>query len=465
MEERTRELTEQVHASGDLALRHRAAELRAHVPVDEDDEEAWLRKADQGRPSVRRNLDEVQARRLLREGKRREADAIYAKIAAEWDQEVGRDAAAPNNAAVALQARYMCTGNPQHLAAALSRLERARALVPDSSVVVGNLAGVAAHLAYVRVLATWFDLAVLTPDDSKALGLVQLLAAGPERAALARALRAEPALRRALELTRQVQVLAPQRAGSYTDELAIDALLDDRVGLERLRERLLRIEVAPDEGLQRWLAGDNDEVVLESLQDSAAWDDRVIADARRRGHPRTLAAALALRAETAGRISVLGEHLPSIERQVELLREAVALAPLEGMRARLGSALVVLAFARVAAASKALTDSWRRDRRQLGVLMMVDALLAGGDAGALAALRQRPELTEAAPMLAAELAQAPDVKHWVFARLVGDADLEKRAADALAAPSKQLHAEIAALLARDYPDAQKRLARMRSLRR
>ncbi len=450
IELRARELAESVHAAADEPHKSRAAIVRSLLAIDLADEETWLRKADQSDPHVRRNLLGVEAGRLLEQGKRREADAAFARVADEWDREARRDPSATNNAAIALQERFACTGDLVQLREAVRRLERARQMAPDDAVIVSNLAHTLSHLGLARVLGKFLDLPVLAPDAPDSATLLDLLLDGPDRQAVEAALRAEPALRRSVEVVRQEQMLAPQAAQGYRLELQVSRLLGDDPAILRLLERLRRIDIDPDPDMVRWLDGEDDGRYLRNMLRNLTTAERVVADARRRGEPRTLAGALVLEAQAHGALTVLEDPAERAALAVSRLREAASLLPTPGVRRRLAGALIALAFGRAMAQVPALAATWQRDRRTVPIPLQIHRLLgAAGDSGR-AALLGRGELADARPLLAGP-GPDPDLHDWIYARLLGDTAVEAALKAALATPAAQHRAEIQNRLVPDHP--------------
>src|SRR5262245_65242653 len=96
--------------------------------VDLDDEERWLKRSDQSSAWVRIQLLETRAARMMRDGKRAEADETLARVVTFYDRTGAHDAVAANNAAMSLMGRYAATGDLAHIRGAVSRLEGAARL-------------------------------------------------------------------------------------------------------------------------------------------------------------------------------------------------------------------------------------------------------------------------------------------------------------------------------------------------
>ena len=114
---RAKQIATQVFASATSPVKEAAAHLLGVMSnEDEDEAEGWYRKADQPNSFVRAALLEVEGKRLRREGKTVECAAKFAEAAKLHLATANTtDTAAYNNAAVANEMQFACSGEPQAL--------------------------------------------------------------------------------------------------------------------------------------------------------------------------------------------------------------------------------------------------------------------------------------------------------------------------------------------------------------
>ncbi|MBZ0120134.1 MAG: hypothetical protein K8H88_24305, partial [Sandaracinaceae bacterium] len=179
-----------------------------------EEEEQWLERSPQDSPAVQIELTRSRGQRALGERRLREADGLFAEVVRRLEEQGTADAAIVNNAALARVQRFECTGEVAHVDAAIAGLEHAVRLAPDNSLTLSNLAEILTFRARLRVLDRALHTASLQLDASGAEDLVDAIS-GDEGERLRAALRQDPAWRRAQEVTRQEQALAPRRTIGY----------------------------------------------------------------------------------------------------------------------------------------------------------------------------------------------------------------------------------------------------------
>jgi hypothetical protein len=445
---RARDITEKLYESAsENEVKWGAAFARAHVPVDQRDEDLWLRRSDPSSPEVKRRLLESQATRLLADGKRAEAERTYAQVAALLDRDATHNPVAANNAAVAWLGRYAASGDPAHLRGAVSRLESAARLVPDDAIVLGNLRDALAALGEISVLERWVHTRTLIIGSSDAHTLLGQLAAGSLRDEVLRAISAEPSFRRALDVGRQEQVLAPQKSESYALELWWLRRSSDVPGLQALAARLQRVPAIDSSdrahARRRWVSKEGDAERRADAEKHLSRARERLARAERERHAPTLAAAHALLADSLGTMTYFSPREEAFREAVEACRKARQLWPEAGLEPALAEELTQLAAWSALPASPALKKAWDAQRRVLPLYHVLDRAAAGPAQGEVrGALRARPEFREAVGLLHSSAARQPDVDEWVYARLAGDAALEALAAPALSRADLRLANEI-----------------------
>jgi hypothetical protein len=150
-------------------------------------------------------------------------------------------------------------------------------------------------------------------------------------------------------------------------------------------------------------------------------------------------------------------------RAVELLRRASA-SPALGHPQQVAWGLVLVAELRAAEANEAFRAEWQDGRRRYDadVLLYRACFGSNGDA-VLPALRDQPELREAATLVGTSPGPRPRVSDWVLARVVGDAELEARSRPALTRDEVVIAARIDALLRPGHPGPVATLAMLGSV--
>lgn len=448
---RARQITEQAYASAPGGrMRNEAAMLRARIAEDLDEEELWTRRADASLPEVQNHLDNVTAKRLLRDGKRAEADRTFVQVAQRFERDARRDPVAANNAAVAYMNRYSSTGDPAHLRKAVAHLDSSARLAADNALVLGNLASAHHHLAVVTVLERWVRTRALALDASSAEDLLDALLDGPLRGDLLAALGAEPSFRRALDVSRQRQILAPQDGDAYQLELGWLVWSADAKGLDELLRRLSAMpEILGEDAAaerQSWEAGEKDEQLRRLTAEALARARQQLAEAELAAHAPTRAAALLGLGRALGGRAYLDLGASTAE-MVDAYRKAAEAWP-EGVGTRpLALALFTAALYKAIGASPALAAAWKAEGRIHTTAVFLHRA-ASGPRGeeALAALRAQPELREAAELRRAALGDHPGMSDWVLGRIAGDSALEQAAARAFTRPELELELKIEARL-------------------
>ena len=403
------------------------------VGYNENEEETWLKRSNPNAPNVQRLLLGLEARRLRRQGKTAEADAAYARIAEAHERDAVHDTAGANNAAVAYLERYQTTGDPANLKKAVKHFEGAHRLAPQDALVAGNLAEALDFMGTVNVLERWVRMRTLALDTSEAREVLLALWAGPLHDEVVAALRQDPSIRRSLAVTQEEQTLAPQKTDGYARQIRWLGYTEDASGLVALQKRLAAMppfdSSAAAEALRN--AGDRSRDARDKAinVETVARAKDTVERARRAGHDPTTAAALLVLSGHAGTRLRWDPTPADIDLIVDSARQAAQLWPEGGPSDGLPGVLVATALFRAAPGAPVLAKAIAADLHVYGTSMLLQRLMRGPDGeAALAALRARPELGEAAKLLKARSVKRPGMSDVVLARAAGDAELEQLAA-------------------------------------
>ena len=423
---RAAELAQGVYDGGVSPHRENAAMMMSLLSTTLEDEELWLSRADQQSDFVQINLLQARARRVASDGDLRQAERLFGQVADRYLAMSSHDDAALNNAAIAFEQRYECSGNPAHLARSVELLEQALRRAPESGIAAGNLAEILSYAGEVAVLDRFVHTRELHLDSASATDLVHWLLGGSQREAVLTALREEAHLRRAVEVARQAQTLSPQRTSAYDTERELLELFEDAAALSALAERLshvsnLETAVAAEQAA-RWQRGELDATMGPVYETNLA-TLRGRVESLRGGHAPSLAAELVLYGRRLEDRSQMSRDVADFQAAEAAFAEAETAAPGWGAAPQRGWALVgrsMLELAQSNAAAQAIvTDGWRS--APLGVL----CLRVSNDPSASEAARASSTLREGMALLAGEPSHG--LQTLGCAHLAGDEALEAEA--------------------------------------
>jgi hypothetical protein len=422
---RAAQICEQVFAAGSGEDKQRAAGLRGRIALDrgrEDEAEGWLRKAGDS-PHVTASLLEIEAFRLARTGKTAECAARFAEIARRHLATAGSTRGGGyNNAAVAYEQGFDCSGDPEALRAAERALEAAYRDEPDDVIVVFNLASLLDETGELRVLQRDVDTRALRLQVHEIRAVIDLLLAGPAREAELAALRADPSIRRGSELFAQAEVLAPSNIRMLSARLRDAARLDDVASAAALVDRARHargLDVSElKEAREREQSGSDDAKRITAMETRLARLESVVA--RPAGlSAKTRAAGWVLIADAASELGLYKLDPALLARAREAATTAMQLWPALDCHGLLVGALIDEAG--IVADGKAWRAA-RRLRRPVSALVRLAADHASL-ADKIRSARSWPEVVDHA---SADQTR-PGPSDLRLARLLGDAALEAKA--------------------------------------
>ena len=437
--EKAKQIATDLYGKATSPVKEQVAQLIAvmYRETDDDQAEAWYKKCDQKQPSVRAALVGLEGQRALKQGKLAECERAYGEEARlELADASAVNTAGYNNAAVADQQRFACSGDPAALVDAQDAMEKAYRANADDPIVVGNLSELLDAVAVVHAVAKRVDTRALRLSQNDADTLAEIVLESPERDALLADLTADPAWRRAGDLLAQAQVLAPSRIQPYATAFARAQKLRDQAAAAAVIDQLHHAKAIDtsqaDAAYKRWLDGDDDAKQRSMLQGEVAHYQAVLG-----GHlaPRTRAAALLLEASALHQLGTYWPDADAIDRAVAAYQQAAALWPALAPGSLAGVRLDAIAI-------RLAPDRWAKLRRVHSAEAVLDQLAAAGDPLA-AQIKSAPAWAEV--VADARAAQGkPGLDDVRLAHLVGDAAVISRAQAAVADPFVRLALELAA---------------------
>jgi hypothetical protein len=438
---RAKQVAGDVFASAASPFKETAASLLGVMCDDEDDAERWYRRADQNDPFVRTSLLEVEGKRLRREGKLAECAAKFADAAkAHLAIANTTHMAGYNNAAIADEMGFGCSGDPQALRDAVAALETAYRNAPDDPIVAGNLAMLLDSFGELRVLARHLDVRALRLDQADISDVVVSLLDSSERAGLLGELAAEPSIRRGSEVLAQFEVLAPNNATPYMLRFAEAARKHDVDAAGAVVERARHakaIDVSETTAARaRWLAGTDDAKLLASLENTRARLDAALA--RSGLDPKTRAVGLHLRSHTLAKLGLYKADAATLGRARDAASQAMRLWPALDDNGLIASSFVD------EAGLDGDAKTWLAARRERSAEAVLDKLVTE-HAPLAAQIRAGRRWAEVATYTKANT-RTPDLDDLRLARLLGDPALEARTKAVLDDKRARLALELAIVL-------------------
>lgn len=454
---RAQEVQERVFEKGNQEERDQAAIQLSLMARTEEENWLWLSRASQNLPFVKRTMLQLEGDKLLRQGKLKLADAKYAQVVEEYRSSISTNPSAANNAALVLQSRYMCTGDPKFLSEGVQMLDAGLRQEADSPLLMGNLAALLHDDANVRVLGRYIHVKDLQLTSNEAELLIDSLLDGPQRTAVLEALSSDVAMRRTLELAAQREVLAPGSIGPFEQQLDWLRLHNDIEGLRSLLNRAQRVKsfdnAAAEESQASYLAGKNDEKLQESLSARCDKWKETLARVQRAGHKPTEAAVRLLLAGAQGQLFHITQEAALAQECLAENRRASATWNGFGLHYAEAVMLIHLAALEIAAQHPDFGKTYAMLNRtyRLSTLLFV---LERDHLADYARLKQNPRVTEAAKLLKIATPETmPDAAYGLGA-MSGDSELQTAGRRHLESERSRLSIRLRSLLNPNNKDAQ-----------
>ncbi|MCE9581906.1 MAG: hypothetical protein K8T20_05245 [Planctomycetes bacterium] len=392
--------------------KERAARTRVLTSDGIEDELKWLERCDGTDPYIVTMKGRLQARIAMRDG--RFADAVAGlRAEVKYYSALGEDPTILNNLGLAQIDLFVAMGDPAALKEGVRLLKRAVEKEPDGGIVVVNATSAELASAYWQLCGGAIDPAPIHErPSSEWLDLAWAGLTAEERHTRAKA---QPALRHASELGARATVLAPERIEGYEAQLAFLWLTGDGEGMTRLRDSLESSPPSRPESAFALLGARKDAWTDEDRAEAARTVKRcemIVAEAKHKGSPATLALALARLADARETMFAVHAEGSTLESALEAIRDArntLDAPSLRADQARLLLAMEADEFAKVDKDFKGMRDSSPDARGAALLWMYADTTAAGAER-----VRGRPGVKAAANLIAGGL-DAPGLEPQVFA--------------------------------------------------
>jgi tetratricopeptide (TPR) repeat protein len=376
----------------------------------------WLERADPGNLQTQAMLASARGRKARADGNHREAVTELSRAAGLY-RHMKADAGVLNNGALVHFELFALEGNRAEYDQAVAMIDRAVALDPGDSILVGNAARRILEAALRGVIGDALDLRILDREASIEL-LEFLYRDAADRAELHRRLRADPGIARALSLLEKEVLLAPQREGAYSLLTALAEFLGDG---ERLRALARKLETVPlDQQEHRmevseFYGGKSDAKYRPEVSTLVSRTEAAYHNARSSNPGHTLAAAAALHAKG----KLLGTRVgvdTDPDAVVALAEEAHAAAPSQGTRAVLIAALLHRAGTNAAKHDPEFAELAACCRRELDPGVLLAARIVQGDSPCEGPRRDSDVMRSAALIqdTATSIPEAPSPLEWAL---------------------------------------------------
>ncbi len=349
----------------DQKLKQGAALLRALTSKDLDDQITWLERSNPTQPMTRASLAEARGQKALEEGKDEEAARRF-REAVEIYAALPESASTLNNGGLALLSVFRASGDRPALEKGVQMLKKAAELEPKDGILVSNVAEVVLRAGIANTVRDRIDLGKLRRQGD--LGLLSFLYADqPGRQDLGRKLAEDPHVQKARTLLDRALLLAPSNASGYAQVMGLLYFLDDRAGLQRLKEKAEQAKLdlaAEQQQTQEFWEGKNLEKSRKEANDAVTRTERMVETTRPVGGA-TFAVAVQGLVHARERQDTLGMDVDA-DALVRLAEEAHRMAPSTGSSGVLRSALMLRASKSLAAQVPEYRELLQKGKRHAG---------------------------------------------------------------------------------------------------
>jgi tetratricopeptide (TPR) repeat protein len=239
----SRELSEEAYRTAKSDKdRYAAAALRAHTEVDNDDQIAWLSKADPNESSIQIGLNSARGEKAL-EDENKELAAQFLRKATAAYENVPKNSTSLNNCGLVYLNLYRASGDPQDRQRGLSRLEEAVSIEPGNSLLLINTMHILLSQALMDIVGDAIHLPALG-EEAGFSTLSHLYNSEQQRREIYQRLRENPSMKKALSYLDRGLLLAPKRLDLYFTSLHVHGSFRDAAEIQKLQQRVR--SAAPD---------------------------------------------------------------------------------------------------------------------------------------------------------------------------------------------------------------------------
>jgi hypothetical protein len=288
--EAARRVLEKAYNKASGSEKSEIAMTRALATFDSEDRLVWLRRCASS-PRIQMDIDQTEAEQNLRVGNfEYAANALHS--VARYYAGLSEDSTNLNNASIVQLRLAQATGESKHQLEALRFIRRAYELAPDDAIVLNNYIDDLRGIGYAALAgqALRMDLIHELPNGS----WVDFVVPAPLPEEWAARAKAQPELRRAVELAGKAVILSPDSDAGYDTQRLHLELSRDSEGLRRLRESLEKNPPArhDDTSSEPSSSGDSSAKDRKSVERRLRRWEGLLPALRKAGHGPSLAYAL-----------------------------------------------------------------------------------------------------------------------------------------------------------------------------
>jgi tetratricopeptide (TPR) repeat protein len=401
-----RKMVEDAYArEKDLKKKYVAAQTRAVMRTDLDDEIVWLGRADPDQPAARADLANAHGRKAAQDGKYEEA-ADHFRKAIEIYEKLPETAASLNNGSIGNFSLFRVSQDKADFTRGMDKLDRAIALQPSDSILLANGASAVAEGAVIDTVAPLIDFRALKLYAGRD-ALPYLYRTAAERDAVFDKFLRHPGIVKSRAYAEKLLTLAAKSPDSYA---GLSDILDQSRDVEALKALLARLERADldlgDEARESadYLSGKSDARKADDVKKVLARASAALAAARGR-KDRTFAYAAGRYVLAQQGVWAFGEKVEPDEL-VKLAEEAHAAAPSDGTISVLAGAVLFRAHLSLTDSEPAYAKLAAKTKRSLGTWLLYHVLSEDGPLKARVAAH--PDVKRLAALAREDFAANPD---------------------------------------------------------
>jgi len=341
------------------------ATLRALMQKDLDDQITWLERCNPDRFETRASLAIARGRRFAEQGDEKQAIAKYREGIEIYESQLAT-ASTLNNGALGYLALFSLTGSRDDHGKAVAMLERAVALEPSDSILLGNTADALLQQAIIDLAGDAFDVTALKSTPGvEGLGFLYDDEAG--RDAARERFKQHAGVRKARDFYQRAMLLSPKSVGPLIGLHTIAVLQENTAALKDLSRRIDAVQPDVGSGIDatlEYLRGQEDGKYVRQLRTSARRLRELLGEGQVEPSSPTFALTATRLATALVGMATLGENV-SPDEVVRLAEQAHAGAPSAGTRAALTDALLYRAGVQLARMDTQWADRLRATQRCL----------------------------------------------------------------------------------------------------